>query len=276
MKSSWSYIVGDIHGCFEEYLRLEEKIIKHSKKNHVRPFIISVGDIIDRGPDSKGLIDHFMKGKKSGTHEAVMGNHESFMLCYLECFTDLLQKKRFPRWLSTYKERFECGKLKDKMSWEEYAMTLRSLWIDQGGRETLLSYGLNPDDETSWSFPNGHLSFLLNLRPLFEIKKAIITHALPINKDLLNTRSFFDSRKRVTSEVKDSIYSLLWNRLLTGVSKFKGKTLVSGHTPLQKTTRHKKEGVIQIDTGCYSGQRLTAWCPEADKVLFVRAKKRYF
>ena len=88
--------------------------------------------------------------------------------------------------------------------------------------------------------------------------------------------SFFDSRKRVTSEVKDSIYSLLWNRLLQGVSKFKSKTLVSGHTPLQKTTRHKKEGVIQIDTGCYAGQRLTAWCPEADKVLFVRAKKRYF
>ncbi|MEE2742973.1 MAG: metallophosphoesterase, partial [Bdellovibrionota bacterium] len=266
----------DIHGCFEEYLRLEEKIIKHAKKNHVRPFIISVGDIIDRGPDSKGLIDHFMRGRKDGTHEAVMGNHESFMLCYLECFTDLLQKRRFPSWLSTYRERFERGALKGKMSWEDYSMTLKSLWLDQGGRETLLSYGLDPEDDRNWSFPNSHLRFLLNLRPLFEVKKAIVTHALPIKEDLLNVRSFFESRKRVTSKIKDSIYSLLWSRSMQGVSKIKGKTLVSGHTPLPKTMRHKKEGVIQIDTGCYAGQRLTAWCPDADKIIFVRAKKRYF
>jgi diadenosine tetraphosphatase ApaH/serine/threonine PP2A family protein phosphatase len=279
LKRLWSYFIGDIHGCLEEFLNLEEKIKNHAKKNRVRPFIISVGDLIDRGPDSKGVVQHFIKGRKEGTHDAILGNHEAFLLCTLQCFAPSFSRafqKKFPLWLYTFKQRFEEGELSQKMSWEEYSMTLRTLWTGQGGRETLISYGLDPENPDSWFLPKDHMNFYLSLRPFLETKKAIVTHGLPLQDSLSSVRSFFDTKKRASSDVKESVYSLLWNRLLPGVTKIPGKTLVSGHTPLSHIKRHRKEGALQIDTGCYAGQRLSAWCSEKDNIIFVRAKKKYF
>ena len=64
VKKTWCYIVGDIHGCFDELLRLEQKVCNHAKENRKKPLIISVGDLIDRGPCSKDVLEHFMEGKK--------------------------------------------------------------------------------------------------------------------------------------------------------------------------------------------------------------------
>ena len=63
MKNSWHYVVGDIHGCYQEFLKLETKIFDHAKKNKKKPIIVSVGDIIDRGPCSKEVAEHFIDGR---------------------------------------------------------------------------------------------------------------------------------------------------------------------------------------------------------------------
>ena len=62
------FIIGDVHGCFNEFLKLLEKI-NYDKKTHR---LIFVGDIINRGPQSFDMLKWV---KKEGA-EAVLGNHE--------------------------------------------------------------------------------------------------------------------------------------------------------------------------------------------------------
>ena len=82
----WNYLIGDIHGCYDELIALEKKIINHAKRNNVKPFIISVGDLVDRGNKSADVVEHFRHGYYSCTHFAVMGNHELLMIEALEAF----------------------------------------------------------------------------------------------------------------------------------------------------------------------------------------------
>ncbi len=66
--------IGDIHGCFSE---LKELLLKLA----VRPEddLISLGDIICKGPDSKGVLDWAIKTKNL---RCIIGNHELRYLLY--------------------------------------------------------------------------------------------------------------------------------------------------------------------------------------------------
>ena len=62
------FVIGDIHGCYDELMQLLEKM-NVKEEDH----IISVGDIVDRGPDSVKVYD-FFRSRKNAT--VLMGNHE--------------------------------------------------------------------------------------------------------------------------------------------------------------------------------------------------------
>lgn len=70
------YVVGDIHGCYDELIELYYKIDEHSNGDFR---MIFVGDYVDRGPDSKKVVDFVMKMQKRGDI-ALMGNHEDMLL----------------------------------------------------------------------------------------------------------------------------------------------------------------------------------------------------
>lgn len=70
------YVVGDIHGCHDELIELYHKIDEHSNGDFR---MIFVGDYVDRGPDSKKVVDFVMKMQKRGDI-ALMGNHEDMLL----------------------------------------------------------------------------------------------------------------------------------------------------------------------------------------------------
>ena len=61
-------VIGDIHGCFDELMELLS-VIGVSKSDE----IISLGDIVDRGPASDKVVDFFMRAENS---KVLMGNHE--------------------------------------------------------------------------------------------------------------------------------------------------------------------------------------------------------
>lgn len=58
-------IIGDVHGCYKTLMALLEKLPKDRN-------ITFVGDLIDRGPDSKSVVDFVRKNN----HRCVKGNHE--------------------------------------------------------------------------------------------------------------------------------------------------------------------------------------------------------
>lgn len=77
-----TYVVGDIHGCYEEFIDLVEKIEKQDASAH----FILVGDIIDRGPDSIKMLRWAMDScnKPDGKFELILGNHEYEKISLLE------------------------------------------------------------------------------------------------------------------------------------------------------------------------------------------------
>src|SRR3954471_9871927 len=79
------YAVGDVHGCLDQLQRVLDAIAKDLARRTVRSKLIFIGDMIDRGPDSAGVIDRVLNGNLP-TDEAVflMGNHEEAMLACVD------------------------------------------------------------------------------------------------------------------------------------------------------------------------------------------------
>lgn len=71
---SRTLVVGDVHGCLEELLDLLDRV--NLDLRHPDHRLISVGDLIRRGPSSGRVLHFFM----TGGHSVVLGNHELSLL----------------------------------------------------------------------------------------------------------------------------------------------------------------------------------------------------
>jgi serine/threonine protein phosphatase 1 len=103
------YAVGDIHGRLDLLTRLFAQIAAHAAALDVaRKVIVCVGDYVDRGPESKGVIDFLLEPAPAGfALKCLIGNHERMMLDFLV-------------------EPEAVGQM----------------WLRNGGLETLQSYGV--------------------------------------------------------------------------------------------------------------------------------------
>jgi len=73
-----SYVIGDIHGCPDELVYLVQALPLESGDR-----LVFLGDYIDRGPDSSGVISFLLELQKDrGAYEFVFlkGNHEDMLL----------------------------------------------------------------------------------------------------------------------------------------------------------------------------------------------------
>jgi len=75
------YAIGDIHGCLEQLKALMAKLSPGAADE-----LLFIGDYIDRGPDSKGVVDYVLELRKRrpGRVTCLMGNHEWMLLNYLD------------------------------------------------------------------------------------------------------------------------------------------------------------------------------------------------
>jgi serine/threonine protein phosphatase 1 len=71
------YAIGDIHGCLKT---LKELLGQLPLKDDDE--VVFLGDYIDRGPDSKGVLDYLLANRKPGWH-FLRGNHEQMLLEWL-------------------------------------------------------------------------------------------------------------------------------------------------------------------------------------------------
>jgi serine/threonine protein phosphatase 1 len=80
MSITDSYIaIGDIHGCSNTLEALIEKLPLNQN-----PHLIFLGDYVDRGPNSRAVIDIMINLQRSYQGTFLMGNHEVMMLDYLD------------------------------------------------------------------------------------------------------------------------------------------------------------------------------------------------
>ena len=68
-----TYIIGDVHGCFDQFIRLLKKINYDKQKDQ----IILTGDLVNRGPKSLDVLNYCLADENITT---VLGNHDLYLL----------------------------------------------------------------------------------------------------------------------------------------------------------------------------------------------------
>jgi serine/threonine protein phosphatase 1 len=124
--------VGDIHGCATALATLLRAI-----RPQADDLLVFLGDSIDRGPDSRGVLDQLIALDRQCRLVALAGNHEEILLA----------------------TRFDPAGVR--------------LWMACGGTTTLVSYGGADLD----CIPPEHWRFLERCRDWFETDTHIFTHA---------------------------------------------------------------------------------------------------
>jgi serine/threonine protein phosphatase 1 len=71
--------IGDIHGCLRAFDLLLELVQPEPKD-----LLVTLGDYVDRGPDSKGVLDRLIDLKTRCRHIPLIGNHDLMMLAARE------------------------------------------------------------------------------------------------------------------------------------------------------------------------------------------------
>jgi serine/threonine protein phosphatase 1 len=233
------YAVGDVHGNLDLLEALVAEIAKDALVTNpdTRPILIFVGDYLDRGAASAGVIDLVLALRRRPAFEVrtLKGNHEEAMLTFLE-------DARFG-----------------------------PTWVQFGGAETLASYGVAPPgpraDAEAWeevrkafaaAVPREHLEFLESLELLIVIGDYAFAHAG------IDPRSALDQQTE---------RNLLWIRDEFLSSRLRhGKIVVHGHSAaMQPEVLPYRVG---IDTGAYASGVLTALRLEGDsqKLIQVHAE----
>ena len=226
------YAVGDVHGCKKEMVRLLNAIERHRAGYAGSTHLVFLGDMVDRGPDSCGVLEHVLTAELPADNVTfIMGNHEEIML---DCYE---------------------GKT------EQYAT-----WLRFGGLETMASYGVpretvfskdfNLSDTMRLVVPPKHISFMQSFEDTLRLGDYLFVHAGIRPGTKLDDQSPRDLRW-ITRE------------FLTDKTEH-GFTVVHGHTITPRVTTRRNR--IGVDTGCYRSGILSALILEDDATSVLAAR----
>jgi serine/threonine protein phosphatase 1 len=82
--SDLTYAIGDIHGQLDKLRHAQELIAADRARSGNAAPVVHLGDLVDRGPDSRGVVAHLMAGQARGENWVVLkGNHDRMLLNFL-------------------------------------------------------------------------------------------------------------------------------------------------------------------------------------------------
>ena len=224
------YAIGDIHGRADLLDLLAQRIACDLRTDdHDAALTVFVGDYVDRGRDSRGVIDRLARGDFPTPIVTLRGNHEDELLRFIDDPAMLDQ------------------------------------WVAFGGLTTLASYGVDPGDDMTRGgapavhaaflarFPQEHRRFLEQTKYSAEYGDYFFCHA--------------GVRPNVPLERQDPD-DLMWIRyeFLNHRGAF-GKVIVHGHTPHAHV--ENLENRINLDTHAFKSGRLTAVVLQGEERRFI-------
>lgn len=224
------YAISDVHGCVDLLRqRLADIDADLERAPPIKAIQIFLGDYIDRGPNSKGVIDLMIHRSQSFETICLKGNHEVMALDVMQSSTNF------------------------------------KLWYQYGGLSTIMSYGiassLNPDAEEQIKLASqlaavigpDHLRFLSTLKTSFSCGDYFFVHA-GVRPDLPLDLQKEEDLLWIREEFLDSDATL-------------EKFVVHGHTPV--TVPDKRMNRINIDTGAYATGNLALLRLEGDSMTVL-------
>lgn len=226
------YAIGDIHG---QVTMLREMLdILRSVPLRAQDTVVFLGDYIDRGEDSCSVIDTLLEFRME--HEDTIflrGNHEQLML------------------------DARNGPEPEPISQDGYVVfadpTL--LWLQNGGSEALLSYGMKNPLQWWEAIPAAHWDFIRATQMQYLSPRFHFVHA-----GLLLPGQSWDGEAW-------NLDPRLWIRepFLSSRANYDGRIVVFGHTPQMRGRPLVQRNKVGIDTGAVFGGPLTmaAFDPEA-------------
>ena len=220
------YAIGDIHGHLDKLKAAHALIAEDSARcGDIDAPVVHIGDLVDRGPDSRGVIDYLIEGRAAGKKWVVLkGNHDRMAAMFLR----------------------------------DHPLVDTQLLIDHnwlhpriGGVETLASYGVGvPEGIRTYQLhpkaraavPERHRAFLEELPVLHRVGDLCFVHA--------------GIRPGVALEAQEED-DLCWIRseFLESTDDH-GPLIVHGHTPVDHVTHYGNR--LNIDTGAGHGKALSA------------------
>ena len=155
------YAIGDVHGYSDELKRAHDRIAEDKARHGGEGAeVVHLGDLTDRGPDSKGVIDFLLAGIESGEPwKVIKGNHDRFFANFIRtgAVTD--------------------NRLRQGMHWLHERM---------GGQDTIASYGVTKKllegvsayrKRAIEAVPEAHVAFLEGLPLYVETEELLFVHA---------------------------------------------------------------------------------------------------
>jgi serine/threonine protein phosphatase 1 len=227
------YAIGDIHGRVDLLRELGHLIRADAERRQARRRVaVCLGDYVDRGADSRAVIDLLLREPWPGIERVhLMGNHEALMLRFLD------------------------------------DINVGPTWLTYGGRQTLASYGIDAptyqDGEEGLRraqsamrdmLPREHVDFLRTLPLTHREGGFIFVHAgLRPGVPLVEQRD----------------EDLLWIRdeFLDCTDPFEAM-VIHGHTITREPDIRRNR--IGIDTGAFASGHLTALAVEGTERLFLQ------
>lgn len=228
-----AYAVGDVHGCLDQLKRLLAMIDEDMAARPPRQtFVIFLGDLIDRGPDSAGVVELLMRYAPHGARSIfIQGNHEEFMLRTLAGEPDVMDQ-----------------------------------WLRFGGSECVTSYGVDVEQLVSLEepgavkllrqqIPASHVAFLSDFADSFQFGDYVFAHA-----GILPGVALEEQQPRDLRWIREPFLSCRSDH---------GFVVVHGHTISEKV--EERANRIGIDTGAYGGGPLTALVIEDETRRYLQA-----
>ena len=233
-----TYVVSDIHGQYDMFIRLLDKInLKDTDTLYV------LGDVLDRGPHPVRTLQKLM-GMPNAV--CIVGNHE---LMALESLKFLMQEVT-----EESISKLDTEMLDSFLVWTEY----------NGGKATIDEFrSLDRDSQQDV------IDFIREFEIYAELTVAgrdyLLVHA--------GLGNYYPGK-----DIEDySLADLVWNRAEYDIEYYPDKYVVTGHTPTRGIPGNPRPGYIfrknnhiAIDCGCYlKGGRLAAICLDTGEEYYV-------
>ena len=223
------YAIGDVHGQLDLLERAIQAIDRDVAERGGTALTVTLGDYIDRGPQSRGVIERLSVNPFPTLYVALKGNHETLLEAFLA------------------------------------DPSVGAHWRRLGGLETIASFGVpvqqlmlgrNYEDAAAQlrqALTQQHRDFLASLKTSVVVGRYFLCHAgvrpgVPLDRQRED--------------------DLLWIRdeFLNSTEDF-GKIVVHGHTPVAEPEVLPNR--INIDTGAFMTGRLTCVVLEKDRHRFL-------